>query len=331
MLGYATLALTYGCAMMRMLSIAWTVHLYLFYLLSLLFSVVLFYHFLWLITRSESTERFTWMHYIIPVVLTLVVGVWVTHQMSFQERFRITATVDVLTPETPLIEVVYMLFPLLFTVYIIIYTVFSVMRAMRYRKMVVDYSSNEERTSMHWLYYYIVLIAIWSGAPFVLLSYFWAVSQHLYLLMIFLPLCEIILVYNAIRGNYVLVEETVPLPKGLKLSKQREKPIDRKRFERYMQEKKPYLNPDLCITDIVPDLYTNRTYLSTFINKEYGMNFRTLINNYRLQELERIRQLPEYKRFSNMDLIMEVGFGSYRSYLNAERHYHTMMQLPFGT
>ena len=36
------------------------------------------------------------------------------------------------------------------------------------------------------------------------------------------------------------------------------------------------------------DLFSNRTYISAFINREYEMNFNRFINNYRLKEVEKI-------------------------------------------
>ena len=37
------------------------------------------------------------------------------------------------------------------------------------------------------------------------------------------------------------------------------------------------------------DLFSNRTYISAFINREYEMNFNRFINNYRLKEVERLQ------------------------------------------
>ena len=95
--------------------------------------------------------------------------------------------------------------------------------------------------------------------------------------------------------------------------------IDRKLFERYIQEGKPYLNPKLKITDMCRQLGTNRSYLSTFINREYGMNFSRYINRLRLEELERLRTDPAQKGVKAMELIQHAGFNSYRSYLRTKK------------
>src|SRR5690606_36735417 len=86
-------------------------------------------------------------------------------------------------------------------------------------------------------------------------------------------------------------------------------------FERFMHEEKPYLNPELKITDLVAELRVNRTYLSAFINAEYHMNFSCLINFYRIKAYDELRNDATKKHLTNQELIELVGFKSYRSFL----------------
>ena len=65
-----------------------------------------------------------------------------------------------------------------------------------------------------------------------------------------------IISYNIIVGNYVLCpgerrlsDDSLVIKKPSLLSKER--------FEKYMQEDKPYLNPELKITDLIRELQTN--------------------------------------------------------------------------
>lgn len=76
------------------------------------------------------------------------------------------------------------------------------------------------------------------------------------------------------------------------------------------------MNPDLRITDLLEPLGTNRTYLSTFINSQYNVNFSRYINNLRLKELEHRRKLPENVIVEEVELIEQVGFRNYRNYMN---------------
>ena len=90
--------------------------------------------------------------------------------------------------------------------------------------------------------------------------------------------------------------------------------LTRKQFEKYIQTTRPYLKADLKITDLVSDLQINRTYISSFINSEYGMNFSNYINTLRFNEFNRLREHPSTKDKSTAELSEMAGFGSYRSY-----------------
>ena len=60
------------------------------------------------------------------------------------------------------------------------------------------------------------------------------------------------------------------------------------RFETYVNEQKPYLNPTFCIEDVVKAIGTNRTYVSALINKSYGVSFRMYINLLRVEHAKRM-------------------------------------------
>ena len=81
-----------------------------------------------------------------------------------------------------------------------------------------------------------------------------------------------------------------------------------------MHEHKPYRNANLKITELAQHIGLNRTYLSSFINSEYDMNFCSYINQLRYDEFQRLKSLEEYKNTTDAELAEIVGFGSYRSY-----------------
>ena len=93
--------------------------------------------------------------------------------------------------------------------------------------------------------------------------------------------------------------------------------LTEKRFEEYMSINKPYLNPQLKITDLVEPLKANRTFISNFVNKTYGFNFNQYINTMRLRELERISDLPANVNIKHSDLIQKAGFATMRNYTRA--------------
>jgi len=90
--------------------------------------------------------------------------------------------------------------------------------------------------------------------------------------------------------------------------------LNKKDFEKFMNEKKPYLNPRLKITELASGLYTNRSYLSAFINMSYNMNFNRYINRCRLEEMEKMKQNPAYINYRDAELAVMAGFSNYKGY-----------------
>lgn len=124
------------------------------------------------------------------------------------------------------------------------------------------------------------------------------------------------LTYNTVARNYVLIySENDEVEETIDDKAHSDRKVNKEQFERYMRLKKPYLNSELRITDLAYELSTNRTYLSAFINQEYGMNFSRYINIRRLEELKRMSVDSEFAHINGRDLVINVGFSNYRGYL----------------
>ncbi|MDR0894617.1 MAG: hypothetical protein LBN06_04870 [Prevotellaceae bacterium] len=336
---YAFCTLAYGMPTLRILNVDLFIRLRPLYVLFSAYGIIFSFKFIFLITQIGTPRRFGWWNYAVPVLLTIGLWVW-TGGIPYTMRHQMLTMSDRLNGDDPLIYNIYRLLPWICSIYILSYGSVVFFYIKKYRDMIVNYSASEEHTSFGWLYVDYALIIASSLLPVARMSFYWGYTNVLFLYPIILPVWVMLVVYNAIKGSYVLVptlapeEEKTSEEEGEKKNQTRVgiRLIDRHQFERYMEEKKPYLNPDLCITDMVLDLCTNRTYLSNYINKEYGVNFKTLINGYRLRELERLRkqQTDKTKKKGNMDLVLEAGFGSYRSYLSSSKREYKEHKLPFN-
>ena len=80
------------------------------------------------------------------------------------------------------------------------------------------------------------------------------------------------------------------------------------RFKLLMEEHKPYLDSKASIDAIANILGTNKTTLSKMINDKFGMNFRQLLNSYRVREA--ITLLSKNPGISLEDLRIKSGFNS---------------------
>lgn len=79
-------------------------------------------------------------------------------------------------------------------------------------------------------------------------------------------------------------------------------------LDAWLESEKPYLNPDFQLMDLRQVLPINRTYLSQFINSQYGCTFYNLINSYRIEEAKRL--MAEQPDLKIKDIALLSGFAS---------------------
>jgi len=289
------------------------------YYLSLLLVQVLFYHLICMLTVTDDRRRFPPVHYVIPVVLVTVFFVW-SQWVPFDVILALVTTRGE-------IQAGYEAYSLFFThrfevrgIYTIVYISLGIMRLLRYRSKISDYSADISRNSLRWLYMLIILsLAI---VPLPVASFFFKKQQMMSSFLIVLPMFVIviqhgILCFNMLTVNYVIIPPEKPSRKTPKNQQ-----INKSTFEAFILQNKPYQNPFLRITDLCIALGTNRSYLSDFINREYGMNFSRYINQQRLNELERLQNDPENQLRNKKELIEQAGFSSYfgwQQFLRKER------------
>ncbi len=80
------------------------------------------------------------------------------------------------------------------------------------------------------------------------------------------------------------------------------------KLEAYMAQTKPYLNPNFKLMDLRAVLPLNRSYLSQFINTEYGCSFFQYVMHYRIDEAKRL--MKEQPAMKLEDIAKCSGFSS---------------------
>ena len=79
-------------------------------------------------------------------------------------------------------------------------------------------------------------------------------------------------------------------------------------LEAWLEKEKPYLNPDFQLADLREVLPMNRTYLSQFINAEYGCSFYHWVNSLRIAEAKRL--MTEHPEIRLKEIAQQSGFSS---------------------
>ena len=279
------------------------------YYLSLLIVQVSFYHLICKLTDIGDERRFPLFHYAIPCVLVAVFVAWSLF-VPFDVRHALVTSRGE-------IQEGYKAYSMFFThrfevrgIYTLVYIPLGIVRLLRYRYAISEYSAGISRNSLRWMYTLIGLSLAIVPLPFS--TFFFSKQQYMSSIIFIIPMFIIviqhgILCFNMLTVNYIIISPEKPDKKG-------QKPLTKSNFETFIRQTKPYLNHDLRITDLTPILKTNRSYLSEFINRIYGMNFSNYINSMRVKELENLRKEPETKRIDDIKLIGAAGFSSYNGY-----------------
>ncbi|MFT4071138.1 MAG: hypothetical protein QM654_04360 [Dysgonamonadaceae bacterium] len=285
------------------------------FLLALMLYQVFLYHFVSTITGTDN-KPFLRTHYLIPFFITPIMGLWPA-LVPPEVKTTIAAHLGNRHPHDPLLSIAASSFTFIFCVYNLLYATLGVRRVRKYRQEIVNDSADSAGITMRCLYLFIILILSSIPIPFATLftDRETLIASRFTMVAILLPIIQyILLTYNLLADNNVLIEP----PTAKNTTDRENRRLNRKRFEKYIRKEKPFLNPKLKITDVALDLYSNRSYVSAFINQEYGKNFNCYINSLRLAELDRLRTLPQNKKYSHTELLFMAGFSDYRGYLRAK-------------
>jgi len=284
------------------------------FMFSSMYSVVLFYHIIRQVMSIQNKPKIAKIHYFMPLVVA------VTYSFLFYGTplcifAKPTSTGFLGLNPNALHSIAFSSKYWIWFAYKVIYSLIILRQLFIYRKRIIDYSAEQDRTSMNWLMWIICINIIFiplTITQLMLNGDHFLVPLLVYITNLMLMFQSVILFYNMFINNYVII------PSESKKINQESSPlslkIDKTFFEDYIAKEKPYLNPELRITDLILPLGTNRTYLSNFINNVYGVSFSTYINNCRIKELEKFQSNPKMGKYSDEDLVFLAGFTSYRGY-----------------
>lgn len=269
-----------------------------FHILGVLLIQVFFYQLIYTLTRRDDERDFSFLHYVIPLFFFITHLVWSLF-IPIDVQMQIT-----LAQGEPVAgyEAYSSFFNSKFIIrflFSLVYIVLCFYRLIRYSRDVVNYSADDSRSSITWGYKTAFLSIALIFAPG--LGLVLSIKENLESFLVLIPAAmlliqHVILCYNLLTTNYVLMYDEDDFSNLAKEEQSATPPkvVTKEQLEDYMRTEKPYLNPNLKITDMMGYLKTNRTYLSAFINKEYGVNFSSFINMYRLEELDKLLANPKY-------------------------------------
>lgn len=209
-------------------------------------------------------------------------------------------------------------------------------------ELLANYFSSDKKSNVrwlnisHWLFYILLafgVVSITSGAVINWLLQFYIVAVYIYITIKFIKYAneyetlrlatteEMIAVMDKTQSNNLSHEE--------RKKKEKEEKAEGEEVTATSRTKKPYkedfrdiLRPRIAVwvkakaytheqftlEELASSLYTNKTYLSTFIKEEYDMNFSGWVASLRIDEAKRIMMKEPEKRLQ--EVAFECGFSS---------------------
>lgn len=209
----------------------------------------------------------------------------------------------------------------------IIYCFLSLWILFKYRRNIKNEFSNTERIEFNWLVFLIIgILTIWlivlfgqsekiistSSTIFViLLGYFGITQVNVFGSKVATVPTEILIndekeqepdtLYHPVKYQYSNLSEDESLQIHEELLK-------------VLEREKPFLNPELTLSELAKLIPTHPNKLSEVINKYEQKNFYDLINERRIQEFLRLINMPENKQYTLMSLAYDCGFNSKASF-----------------
>ena len=209
-------------------------------------------------------------------------------------------------------------------------------------ELLENYFSSDKKSQIRWLYishwlFYILLafgvFSITSGAVFNWLLQFYVVAVNVYITVNFINFAkeyatlrlatteEMIAVMDKTQSNNLNHkerkkkeeeeetegEEVTATSRTKKPYKEDFRNILRPRIAVWVKAK-AYTHEQFTLEELASRLYTNKTYLSTFIKDEYDMNFSGWVASLRIDEAKRIMMKEPEKRLQ--EVAFECGFSS---------------------
>jgi len=84
-----------------------------------------------------------------------------------------------------------------------------------------------------------------------------------------------------------------------------------------MSSEKPFLEPQVSLSDLSEKLSVSAKQLSQVINQSFNKSFFDFINSYRIQEFQQILKASRDDKMTVLEVMFQVGFNSKSSFNTA--------------
>lgn len=274
---------------------------------------LLFLYSKYLISSKNRFNLHDLLHFV-PITLRILAYI-PYYVLSAEEKLHIYTTKD----QMQFYDITDHIVNLIIIVQGFVYTFLVIRKVNLYQKLIKDFYSNVDKLMLNWLRTLTILgftslllgiIGTFAGGLFK--SFYTGILWDLvYLIQILLIY---IVGYKALRFSelFEYVSKLESVEKTIR-SNNVESDIssaDYKRLKLYIENEKPYLNPELSLQSLADSLDMTRHQLSSLINSNYNKSFYDLVHEFRVAEtLERLKS-AQSKNYTIETIAYDSGFNS---------------------
>lgn len=277
---------------------------------------------IYLYVKSITTSKFVfkgkdWLHFLAAFLLIgfrVFIYFYDASQPGFNETqngiLKLVADESIVLPVIEILESAAML----------LYLAFTFQLFYNYRSRIKQYFSNTYRLELTWVLSFLIaftavflygVVQTIVGEFFMELGY----TQRWW----FNLLMALVTIYIGVTGFFTdttklkkLKFTFTPNPESIpQADRSAEIPLkDIERVEVYMKEEKPYLNPELNLSELAEVLEMTRVQLSQVINSGFQKNFNDFVNGFRVLEFKEYLNQGKHKQLSLLGIAYDCGFNS---------------------
>jgi YesN/AraC family two-component response regulator len=236
----------------------------------------------------------------------------------------------------------------LFVVVMLTYFIVTLKRIHKHVKAVNNFFSDIEKVKSKYIRHFVVLLTILNIALTITYAAFATPSVEYFYIPLFINIIYVYIVYYAFSNSAILtqpeycnlVDDVTPLESYknfqeplCKEIKEIEKSVNEgkakykltemeieenyKALQKYFEEQKPYLDPNINLTKLSNALNACSHNISLTINTRFDKNFFDLINSYRVEEAKNLLQSPKSGQLTIEAIGQEAGFNSKTAFYRA--------------
>ncbi|MBS1599635.1 MAG: AraC family transcriptional regulator [Bacteroidetes bacterium] len=197
----------------------------------------------------------------------------------------------------------------------------------QYKKIASNEFSDQQRNNITWLSSTILFFTIcmilaafngFTGLTSLAKYYFLLLTILVSLIFIFINSILLRALRQPEIFSIIVEKETSSAAVGPKYAGSALNEEDKKRILEqlrvYMENKKPYMEPELTLEQLATQLAIRPKILSQVINESLQQNFFDFINRYRIEEAKKLLTKPADKKITVLEVLYEVGFNSKSSF-----------------